>query len=298
MYKTRERDGAPLVSVVMPVYAPCPDFLHKAVASIVAQRMSDWELVVVEDPSDGSAGDVLSAFADARIRHILNETRTGQVAQRNRTLREARGQFIAFMDSDDMAHPFRLVKQLNFLRMNPEIGVVGSQIAVIDADDRVVGYRSFPALHEEILRAARRLVPLCQPSVMMRRDVIDSHGGYEWGEIRLALEYALWSRLLQNGVRFANIPEPLLYYRIHDAQIKTCRLHEAIRAVLQVKDRYWSDPADLAARLQRMGERLLLYLPQRIVVWMLLKERYHYGRVKGERIPVRAASEVGGDCRL
>jgi len=266
---------SPLVSVVMPVYAADPEFLRKAVASIVAQSTPDWELVVVEDPSDRPAEGVLRAFKDARIRHMLNATRTGQLAQRNRTLQEARGEFIAFMDADDVAHPFRLVKQLNFLRLRPEVGVVGSQIAVINADDRVVGYRSFPVMHEEIFRAARRIVPLCQPSVMLRREVIDIHGGYEWGEVPFTLEYALWSRLLRAGVRFANVPEPLLYYRIHEGQIKLSRLREAIRAVLRVKELYWLGDADARAALRRIGERLLLCLPRRIVCWMLLRMLYH-----------------------
>lgn len=293
MHTGQDYRPPPLVSVVMPVYAAHPDFLRRAVASIVAQRMQDWELVVVEDPSDRPAEGVLRAFNDARIRHILNETRTGQLAQRNRTLQEARGEFIAFMDSDDVAHPFRFTKQLNFLRLRPEVGVVGCQIAVIDADDRVVGYRSFPALHEEILRAARRIVPLCQPSVMMRREVIKTHGGYEWGEVPFALEYALWSRLLRAGVRFANVPEPLLYYRIHQEQIKLSRLHEAIRAVLRIQELYWLEPFDVRASLQRFGERMLLCLPRRSVSWMLLRRLYHYGRVNGERIECGATPSSG-----
>lgn len=293
MQIAQDHRPSPLVSVVMPVYAADADLLRKAVASIVAQSIQDWELVVVEDPSDRPAGDVLRAFGDRRIRHILNQTRTGQLAQRNRTLQEARGEFIAFMDSDDVAHPFRLVKQLNFLRLRPEIGVVGCQIAVINSDDCVVGYRSFPVLHEEIFRAARRIVPLCQPSVMMRRKVIETHGGYEWAEVPFALEYALWSRLLRAGVRFANVPEPLLYYRIHQGQIKLSRLHEAIRAVLRIKELYWLEPADVGASLQRMAERLLLCLPRRIVVWMLLRRLYHYGCVHGERIECGPAPRTG-----
>ncbi|MFV0442272.1 MAG: glycosyltransferase [Planctomycetaceae bacterium] len=280
----------------MPVHAAPPELLRTAVVSIINQRACDWELVVVEDPSDSPAGDVLQAFRDDRVRHILNETRTGQLAQRNRTLQEARGEFIAFMDADDVAHPFRLVKQLNFLRLRPEVGVVGCQIAVIDANDRIVGYRQYPVLHEDIFRAARRFVPLCQPSVMMRREVVDMYGGYEWGEVPFALEYALWSRLLKFGVRFANLPEPLLYYRIHDRQIKLSRLHDAIRAVLRIKELYWCDSTDVGATLQRIGERLLLELPPRFVSWMMLRRLYHIGCVNGERIEIECdwTSEVGG----
>jgi hypothetical protein len=94
-------------------------------------------------------------------------------------------------------------------------------------------------------------------------------------------------------VRFANVPEPLLYYRIHQGQIKLSRLHEAIRAVLRIKELYWLEPSDVGASLQRMAERLLLCLPQRIVSWMLLRKLYHYGCVNGERIDCGAIPGTG-----
>jgi glycosyltransferase involved in cell wall biosynthesis len=140
MHAGQDRRRSPLVSVVMPVYAADPEFLRKAVASIVAQSTPEWELVVVEDPSDRPAGGVLQAFKDARIRHILNATRTGQLAQRNRTLQEARGEFIAFMDADDVAHPFRLVKQLNFLRLR---GVFSGNPKLMGMCDQLYTHRDW-----------------------------------------------------------------------------------------------------------------------------------------------------------
>lgn len=280
-----QKPSAPLVSVVMAVYEPQPEYLRKAVLSIMAQSVQDWELIIVEDPSSWSAAGLLRELADTRVRHIVNSERTGLVAQRNRCLSEARGRFVAIMDSDDIAHPFRFVKQINFLQRRPDVHIVGSQIGVIDSEDRLVGYRWYPGTHGDIQRAITRIVPLGQPAVMLRREVFESFGGYRFVEFPAAEDYEYWSRLIEAGVRFTNLPEVLYYYRMHPAQIKIAKLRETIRAVLRVKEMYWADRLDLASRVQMWGERLLLYLPKRVVAWMLLRGRWHYRpRAIGPRI--------------
>lgn len=297
MLTTCETSRRPLVSVVMPVYRPDRQYFRKAVESILAQRFTDWELVVVEDPSDRSGADMLRDICDPRIRYFTNARRTSLVDQRNRAFEEARGHLIAIMDSDDIAHPFRLVKQVNFLGSHPEVDVVGSQVSVIDSNDRVLGHRWYPAIHNEILRAIPRFVPLAQPAVMLRREVIESLGGYHFAEFPTAEDYAYWSRLLQSGVQFANLPEPLYYYRIHDRQIKLSKLRETIQGVLRVRNLYWSDRLDFRARLQVWGERLLLHLPMPFVGWLLLRVRWHYhARRACPRVPhlTHSQSVIGG----
>lgn len=278
---------APLVSVVMAVYDPQADYFRKAVASILAQRLQEWEMIVVEDPSPRMAAEVLQGFNDHRIRHIVSPARTCLVEQKNRGLEQACGEFIAIMDADDIAHPFRFTKQVNFLRSHPEVGLVGSQVGVIDSEDRLVGYRWFPSLHEDIRRDIIRNVPFCHPSVMFRRNVFETFGGYRFVEFPAAEDYEYWSRLIQGGVRVANIPEPLLYYRIHSSQIKQSKLRETVLAVLRVRELCWSGQLDVRARFQDRAERLLLRVPTGIVAWLLRRAVWHYRpRTKCARITV------------
>lgn len=276
MSQSCQTSQRPMISVILAVYEPHPEYFRKAIESILEQRFTDWELIIVEDPSPCSAVDTLRWISDPRIRHIANTQRTCLVEQKNRGLQEARGQFIAIMDADDIAHPFRFVKQINFLLSHPDVDVLGSHIGVIDTDDRIAGYRWYPCLHDEIQRAITRIIPIGHPTVMLRRKVIDQFGGYQFVEFPAAEDYEYWSRLIQLGVRFANLPEVLYYYRIHPAQSKLSKLRDTIRAVLRVKEIYWSDRFDLRARLQFWGEHVLLYLPQRLVAWMLLRGRWHY----------------------
>lgn len=266
----------PLVSVIMVVYDPHPEYFRKAVESIVSQQYSNWELIIVETPSPRPASQILQSIPDSRIRHVISSQQTSLVEQRNRGFQEARGQFMALMDADDIAHPFRLIKQLKFLHSHPTVDVMGSQIGVIDSEDGIAGYRWFPSLHEEILRSIVHIVPLCQPAVMLRRDVVDRLGGYRLTEFPVGEDYEYWSRLLRAGVRFANHPDVLLFYRVHPAQLKRSKLRETIRAVLFVRKRYWSDRINFLARLQIVSERILSHMPTAIVAWLLLKSRWHY----------------------
>lgn len=122
----REVNRIPLVSVVMTVYKPDPEFFHKAVSSILRQTMKELELIIVEDASQSSGKEILADFDDPRIHYVLNPCRTSFSVQKNQGVQLARAALVAFMDADDIAHPQRLARQVEYLAKYPEIEVVGS----------------------------------------------------------------------------------------------------------------------------------------------------------------------------
>lgn len=291
----RDISEPPLVSVVMPVLDPDPNYLRTAVESLRNQQFIDWELIIVEDPSERSARVVLETFSDPRILHIENIQRTSLVSQRNRGCFAARGKYLALMDADDIAHPERLARQVEFLESQPEIGVVGSNVQVIDAGGRVAGRREFPQQHDDIRRAMRRVVPLCQPAVMLRASIVSELGGYVAGEYPVAEDYEFWSRLMRAGVRFANLPEALLYYRIHPHQVKQSRFRQTVLAVRSVRQRYWSANPDWYSRLHARLESLLLVMPERWATWLVLRFLWNYAPQRGgphvsSRLPMSPGS--------
>jgi GT2 family glycosyltransferase len=190
------------------------------------------------------------------------------------------------MDADDLAEPFRLARQVEYLDGNPKIDVLGSQIAVVDARGAMIGHRRFPERHEDVARALPRIVPLSQPSVMMRRSVFETFGGYRFTDYPAGEDYEYWSRLIQRGVRFANHPDVLLSYRLHAGQTKFCKLHQTILANLRVKELYWADQMDFRAQVWRQSEKLLLHLPKWLVVWLLKSLYYHVRHAKSKGEPV------------
>lgn len=264
----------PKVSVVMPVYRPDHRFLAEAIDSVLVQSMSEWELVIVEDPSEECGREVVASHSDPRIRYVLNESRTGLARQHNRAVAEARAPLIARFDADDVCEPDRLATQAAFLEANPAIGVVSSQLTIIDSEGRAIGTRDYPLRHEDIVRAMHRYNPISGSNAMFRRCVVDAVGGWREGIDRPAQDYEWYSRVASRGFRFATLPQRLVRYRRHDAQIKATRLRGTIVTTLEVKQLYWLRSMDLGERVSYAVEHVLLALPAPVVLWLLKSLRY------------------------
>lgn len=107
-----------LVSIVMPSYNT-GHFISETIESVLAQSYLNWELIIVDDCSADDTDDVVKPYlSDERILYIKNDTNSGAAVSRNRALREARGKWIAFLDSDDLWEPDKLQKQISFMRDN------------------------------------------------------------------------------------------------------------------------------------------------------------------------------------
>ena len=207
---------SPVVSILLPVHNAATT-LSRALDSLRAQTLADWELLAIDDGSTDTTPELLAtaATADARVR-VHSIAKSGIVAALNTGLSAARAPFVARMDSDDECRPTRLARQVDYLASHPEIGLCATQVEYGGDPLANRGY----ALHvewtnslltsEEI--ALNRFVesPIAHPSVMFRRELVARHGGYRehaWPE-----DYELWLRWLDAGVRFAKIPEPLLVW--------------------------------------------------------------------------------------
>lgn len=105
------------VSIIMPSYNTAR-FITETVESVLAQSYTDWELIIVDDCSTDNTDEVAAGFTDPRIRYLKNEKNSGAAVSRNRALREAKGRYIAFLDSDDVWLPEKLERQLAFMQEN------------------------------------------------------------------------------------------------------------------------------------------------------------------------------------
>ncbi len=103
-----------LVSIIMPSYNTAK-FISDTINSVLTQTHTNWELIIVDDCSTDNTDEVVAAFNDERIKYIKNEKNSGAAVSRNRALREAKGKWIAFLDSDDLWENDKLEKQINFM---------------------------------------------------------------------------------------------------------------------------------------------------------------------------------------
>ncbi|EFL51281.1 glycosyl transferase family 2 [Solidesulfovibrio fructosivorans JJ]] len=205
-----------MISVVLPVRNTA-DTLPRALASLAAQTLADFELVAVDDGSDdgGATLRVLRAAAgrDARLR-VLDRPHDGIAAALNTGLAAARGRYIARMDADDVCHPRRLELQAGYLDAHPEIGLVSCLAAFGGDPDAAAGYlahiewansvRTPQAIRQAIFRES----PLPHPTVMFRAELPNRFGGYRDGAF--PEDYELWLRWLEAGVDMAKIPQALM----------------------------------------------------------------------------------------
>lgn len=232
----------PAVSVVMPVWNAAAK-VGAAVASVRAQSLPTWELVIVDDGSvDGTPAAVEQAAGrDPRVR-VLRRDHGGIVAALNAGIAEARAPLIARLDADDVMMPDRLAAQAALLEAQPEIGVVSCLVDFGGDRASACGY----ALHVDWINsqiepaeiARNRFVesPVAHPSVMFRRELAGRLGGY--GETAGPEDYELWLRWMDAGVRFAKVPAVLL--RWNDSPERLSRTDEryAERAFYACKCRY------------------------------------------------------------
>jgi glycosyltransferase involved in cell wall biosynthesis len=204
----------PRVSLVVPSFNEPLDVLRASLDSVVAQTMSDFECLVVDESTDvAAAANCRNLCArDPRFHYIRPDNRIGLAASLNLGISKATAPYIARFDSDDICLPQRLERQLAFMDNHPEIDVLGAGLDIFGDDGGTLAHRHYPTDPDEIERKFQTTTAVAHPTVMMRKAVVDQFGGYD-ASFRFAEDLELWLRLLNNGVRFANLSEILVKYR-------------------------------------------------------------------------------------
>ncbi len=152
-------------------------YLREAIDSILGQTFKDFEFLIIDDGSTDSSVEIIRSYADPRIRLIQNEENIGLSRSLNKGLKLARGEYIARMDADDISLPRRLAAQVGLLDKQPDIGLVGTSIQLIDCDGERMHVHRVPTTHAQILWALCFTTPLAHPSVVFRKVIIECVGG-------------------------------------------------------------------------------------------------------------------------
>jgi glycosyltransferase involved in cell wall biosynthesis len=204
----------PLLSVILPVYNASA-YIDEAIASILRQDFTDFELLIANDGSTDDSLEKIRKHVDARIIVSDHPTNQGLISTLNHLLTQAKGTYIARMDADDIARGDRFSRQVAFLNQHNEVGICGSAMEFFGAQSgRTHVSTQAKELHANLLFGT----PFNHPTVMFRRSLIDNGSFFYDPEFRHAEDFELWSRL-RSVTQFGNIDEPLLRYRLHADQV-------------------------------------------------------------------------------
>jgi len=225
------KKDSPLISVILPVYNG-EDHLIECVESVLNQTFEDFEFIIVDDASTDKTVPMLKEFAtkDNRIIIVTHQVNQKQTAAANTAIKLAKGKYLARMDADDVALPNRFEKQVTFLEENPNIGLLGSWVDIIDDNGNILkiwrtndsdGYLGWNLLFG---------TSFAHSSVMMKNSIVKKVGFYQSPE---AEDYDLWSRI-SRVTNVANFPEVLQQKRVWAGQLALKVPSETRDCVLQI----------------------------------------------------------------
>ena len=228
----------PTISVLLPVFNGSR-YLAQSITSILAQRFTDFECIIVNDGSSDDSEAIIRSFDDERI-ILINQTNAGLPVSLNRAIRAARGRYLARQDADDISLPER------FLDAHPHCVLLGTQAQIIEGEHLSARLLAHPTLNGELQLKLLFYNCFVHSSVMLRASALEKTGLYSKNPAHFPPEdYELWLRLKNVGT-LANLPKPLLQYREVPSSISRTQLVlmqgraqamslDAIRALLEVR---------------------------------------------------------------
>lgn len=199
-------------------------YLQECIDSILNQTFSDFELLIVDDSSTDNSRDIIRSYNDPRIRLIENSHDSS--GSLNLLLSEAKGQYIARMDADDIMLPDRLEVQYACMEAHPEVDILGGGMYYLGDPDRVLANNGVVTVDDLLAFNC-----IANPTTMMRRDSIRKANLQYCEKFKYAEDYHFWVQAAMAGLYIVNWRRPVLKYRISSGQISAVhRLEQDQRA--------------------------------------------------------------------
>jgi glycosyltransferase involved in cell wall biosynthesis len=244
----------------MPIHGS-GSFLKDALDSILAQKNIDHNeltLVAVLDRADVTVLQILDLYSRKMSIKVLKSELPGIVHALNAGIANIENEFIFRLDADDLMYPNRMSKQLEFMKENPQVAVLGSATLVVDESENRIRESIEKTSPKDLMEELRERCAIAHPSVVYRRNAVIEAGGYR-SFYQYAEDYDLWLRIIETNL-VANLPDFLTKYRQHDSQISVEKAFEqqiATRAAQESYRRRKIDLTDLSNEYQSANEWFL-----------------------------------------
>ena len=275
------------IDLVVPVYGNAP-FLDETIRSCATSQEISFNLFwVLDRPSTNVRKKIEDFSARHSYSQVIESNEPGIVAALNLGITSGNAEFIARLDSDDIMEPSRLKIQCEYLDSNEAVGVVGSQLTLINDKSEILGFTKYPNCHIKIVKLLEYQNCLGHPSVMFRRSVFEKVGGYR-AHFTGAEDYDLWLRV-SKFAQLHNLDDPLTRYRISSSQFT--RRKESNQGIVETAVRFASlgyKPASTTMMIPRHHE---LEMSNRQIFEQLRETNYpNYRAQKAIRLISRAYS--------
>jgi len=212
--------GRPFVSILVPTYNRAR-FLPDALRSALSQNYPHFEVIVVDDGSSDETPDTVKKFSDTRVRYVRKE-HSGAPATRNSCITEAKGEFLVWLDSDDMLQPHVLTSYADALIQSPDADVLYGDLIVTDAHfrpTREVNYQDWYGRNGDLLANLLHSNCIPNPGTMVRKSLYEKFGMYN-ESFRRAHDYELWTRFALKAT-FKRLPIKVVKWRWHDSNMSS-----------------------------------------------------------------------------
>lgn len=204
----------PLVSIIMPVYN-AEKWVEQAIESMLAQSLTNWELLVADDGSQDSSRERIDAYTDPRILRIHNTTNLGYLATCNKLMSLSSGAYIAFQDADDYSDPQRLKRQLALFEGSKNLGACGCFSRYFaDKSKKTLRLREGPVDDTLIRHTCTSATPFDGATLMVSRLAYEEVGPYRTFFDRIGAEHVDWLLRIMDRFEVAAVPEVLYHVRL------------------------------------------------------------------------------------
>lgn len=252
---TNVENRLPDITVLMSEYNTKQEYLVTAIESVLNQTYRNFEFLIIDDMTNSTNRELLEYYADKddRIRIIHNEKNLGLTKSLNIGLKQSYGKYIARMDSDDICMPNRLELQLDYLKKHPDVYVLGG-IALVDGTKKAA---LEPIYDTEVLKI-RMIFYNCvmiHPTAFINKEKISESRIYYNESIKKSQDYMFWCDCILNG-KIEILPNEVLRYRIHSAQISKVNSVEQKQCAMAVQSKLLNEYFDLTLN---EDERLIHY---------------------------------------
>lgn len=230
----------PFITIGIPFYN-ADKFLDDAIKSILVQTYQNWELILINDGSSDSSVEIAKRYAniDSRIRLIDDGLNKKLPSRLNQIISEAKYDYIARMDADDLIAVDRLEKQINFLINNPKYDLVTSGMYSIGNNNEILGKRILKNYHMPPSEMLKGLTNLLHASMLAKKEWCLRNLYRE--DNSLAEDYELWLNAnIKNDLKYYVLEEPLYYYR-EGENVKKEKMIKGYNTQIQVIERYYQD---------------------------------------------------------